>query len=90
MRRRPATPPRTPHITKEVAVPRDKGNTPAFKSRIGYVTATVWQNGEFFNVELSKSYKKDNEWAETSSLGHGDLLNAVQCLKRAEQFISEQ
>lgn len=66
------------------------GNQPAAKFRIGYVTATVWQNGEFHNVELSKSYKDNGEWKETSSLGHGDLMNAVQCLKRAEQFISEQ
>ena len=71
-------------------MPRDRGNQPAAKFRIGYVTATVWQNDRFFNVEVSKSYKDGEDWKETGSLGHGDIMNAVQVLKRAEQFIAEQ
>lgn len=67
-----------------------KENKPAAKFRVGYVTATVWHNDNFFNVVLSKSYKQDDEWKDTDQLGHGDILNAVQVLKRAEQYISEQ
>jgi len=67
-----------------------KANTPAAKFRVGYVTATVWRNGDFFNCVLSKSYKDGDEWKDTDQLGHGDLMNAVQVLKRAEQFIAEQ
>ena len=70
---------------------KEKANQPAAKFRIGYVTATVWKNGEFHNVEVSKSYKDtDDQWKDTASLGSGDLLNAVTCLQRAEEFISQQ
>ncbi len=53
-------------------------NKPAAKFRIGYVTATVWKNDDYFNVVLSKSYKDGDEWKDTDQLGHGDLLNAAQ------------
>lgn len=65
-------------------------NQPAAKFRVGYVTATVWRNDNFFNTVLSKSYKDGDDWKDTDQLGHGDILNAVQVLKRAEQYISEQ
>jgi hypothetical protein len=29
---------------------------PAAKFRLGYVTATVWKNDDFYNTVLSKSY----------------------------------
>lgn len=73
---------------------KEKANQPAAKFRLGYVTATVWKNQgtgdrEFFSVEVSKAYKDGDEWKDTSSLGAGDLLNAVKCLERAEQFIAD-
>lgn len=67
-----------------------RGNQPAAKFRVGYVSATVWHNDNFFNVEVSKSYKDGDEWKDTSSLGHGDILNAVQVLQRAENWIADQ
>ncbi len=70
-------------------MPKDKPQ-PAAKFRVGYVSATVWKNGDFFNVVVSKSYKDGDEWKDSDQLGHGDIMNAVQVLKRAEQFISEQ
>ena len=66
------------------------GNLPAAKFRIGYVSVTVWKNDGYYNVDLSRSYKdKNDEWQETSQLGHGDLLNAAQLLRRAEDFIAK-
>jgi hypothetical protein len=68
-----------------------KGNKPAAKFRIGFVTATVWKNGDgFFNVDVSKSYKDGDEYKDTNSLGSGDILNAVKVLERAEEWISQQ
>jgi len=67
-----------------------KANQPAAKIRVGYVTATVWLNDKFYNVVLSKSYKDGDEYKDTDQLGHGDLLNAVKVLERAEEFISQQ
>ncbi|MDQ1390452.1 MAG: hypothetical protein QOF56_3906 [Acidobacteriaceae bacterium] len=31
-----------------------KANQPAAKFRLGYVTATVWRNDDFFNTVLSR------------------------------------
>lgn len=63
---------------------------PAAKFRLGYVTATAWKNDDFFNTVLSKSYKDGDDWKDTDRLGTGDLLNAVKCLQRAEEFIAAQ
>ena len=63
---------------------------PAVKFRLGYVTATIWQNGEHYNTVLSKSYKDGDEWKDTDQLSTGDLMNAVRVLQRAEDFISTQ
>lgn len=65
-------------------------NKPAAKFRLGYVTATVWKNGEHFNTVLTKSYKDGDEYKDTDQLGTGDLLNAAKVLERAEQFIASQ
>lgn len=69
-------------------------NQPAARFRIGYVTATVWQNesngNDFYTVDLSRSYKDSGEYKNTSSLNQGDLLNAARVLQRAEDWISRQ
>ena len=64
-------------------------NQPAAKYRVGFVTATVWENNGFYSVKLTVSYKNDNgEWKESSSLSHADVLNAIKALERAEEFIA--
>lgn len=63
---------------------------PAAKFRLGYVTATVWKNDDFFSTVLSRTYKDGDDYKETDQLNAGDLLNASKVLQRAEQFISEQ
>jgi hypothetical protein len=67
-----------------------KNDKPVRKFRVGYVTAAVWKNGEFFNVTVTRSYKDGDEWKDTDSLGSGDLMNAVRALQRAEDFIADQ
>jgi hypothetical protein len=79
-----------PHITKEVAVDKEK-NPPVFKTSIGYVKVSVFKNGNFFNTELTKSYKdREGKWQDGTSLGTADLLNAAKCLERAEGWIADQ
>lgn len=69
-------------------------NQPAAKFKIGLISAIVWANEAngrtHHNVVLSRSYKDGNDWKETDQLGHGDIMNAVRVLQRAEQFISDQ
>jgi hypothetical protein len=71
-------------------LPKAEKPQPAAKFRLGYVTATVWKNGDFFNAVLSKSYKDGEDWKDTDQLGSGDIMNAVRVLQRAEDFIASQ
>ena len=64
---------------------------PVKKCRLGYVTAAVWKNDDFYSVTISRNYKDgDGNWKSTDSLGHGDIMNAITLLERAEAWISKQ
>ena len=67
---------------------------PAHKCRIGFVTATIWENqsngNAFYTVTMSRSYKDGEDYKETDNLGHSDLLNAAKVLTRAEDWIANQ
>lgn len=70
-------------------------NAPVQRFTIGYVTASVWRNGneggEFYNVTVERTYRdRDNKLANSKSLGHGDLLNAIKVLERAERWVASQ
>ena len=66
-------------------------NQPAFKFKIGLITATIWENEGFYNVDLTRSYKTaDGDWKSSSSFGHNDLLNLAKCAERAETWISRK
>ena len=66
-------------------------NLPAHKIKLGLVVATIWDNDGSYSVDISRSYKNDqNEWKNTSSLFQSDLLNVAKCAERAEIWISRQ
>ncbi|WP_343081440.1 hypothetical protein [Ostreiculturibacter nitratireducens] len=66
-------------------------NQPAYKFKIGLITATIWENDGFYSVDISRSYKtNEGEWRSTSSYGHNDLLNVAKCAERAENWISRK
>lgn len=66
-------------------------STPAFKLRLGLITATIWDNDGFFSVDLSRSYKDANgNWQNTTSFAHPDLLNLTKCVERAENWIARK
>ena len=66
----------------------DERVSPVRRFRVGNVTAAVWKNDNGYSVTLQKSYKEDDEWKNTISLFHGDILNAMKVLERAERFIA--
>ena len=61
---------------------------PFKRFRVGNITAAVWKNESGYTVTLQKSYKSDDEWRNTDTLYHGDLLNAMKVLERAERFLA--
>lgn len=64
---------------------------PVKKFRVGSVTAAVWKNDGNYSVTIQKSYKvKDTEeWRNTDTLFHSDVVCAVKALERAEAFIAQ-
>ena len=64
---------------------------PAFKFKIGLITATIWENDGFYSVDIARAYKtQDGDWRNTSSFSHNDLLNVSKCAERAENWISRK
>jgi hypothetical protein len=69
--------------------------SPAHKIRIGALQATIWRNsgtnGAWYSVQLTRSYKaSDDDWRETDSLGHDDLLPAAKLLDLAHTWVMHQ
>ncbi len=67
---------------------------PAHKIRISNISAVIWrnsgENGSWYSVQLSRSYKVDDGWRETDSLGQDDLLTAAKLLDMAHTWIVQQ
>jgi hypothetical protein len=51
---------------------------PAHEIRSGAIRAVIWKNtsdkGEWYSVNITRSYKSGDVWNETSSFGRDDLL----------------
>ncbi|MBI1246873.1 hypothetical protein GC197_03385 [bacterium] len=67
---------------------------PAHKIRIGVLQVTIWRNqgekGNWYSVIPSRSYKQDDAWKETDSLGFDDLLTMAKLLDQAHTWIMRQ
>jgi hypothetical protein len=77
--------------------PEEKENImskPAHKIRIGVLQATIWRNhsekGNWYSVNLTRSYKVNEGWRETDALGQDDLLPAAKLLDMADSWITHQ
>jgi hypothetical protein len=80
-------------VVTSTAETRQSGNPPVDKIRIGNITAAIFensgQNGTFYSVKLGRSYKDDETWKNTDSLGRDDLLIAAKALDKAHDRIIE-
>ncbi|MBS0207754.1 MAG: hypothetical protein JSS27_02260 [Planctomycetes bacterium] len=67
---------------------------PAHKIRIGVLQVTIWRNhgekGNWYSVIPSRSYKQDDAWKETDSLGFDDLLTMAKLFDLAHTWIMHQ
>ena len=67
-------------------------SAPLYKERLGRVRLAVWmredKNGKVgFSIKVSRSYKTENGFAETSSLDQGDLANAITLLTQLQAVL---
>lgn len=64
---------------------------PVQEIRMGRIKAAIWQNdtekGVRYNVTISRLYKDEETWKNSSSFGRDDLLLASKVLDRAHSWI---
>ena len=64
---------------------------PAHNFRDGVLQVTIWrnttENGVWYSVNISRSYKKGDSWKRTESLGSEDLLPMAKLLNDAHSWI---
>ena len=66
-------------------------NQPAYRFKIGLITATIWNNDGFYSADLTRADKtQEGDWRNTASFGHNDLLNLSKCAERTESWIAKQ
>jgi hypothetical protein len=67
---------------------------PAHKIRSGGIEVAVWrqesEKGPWYNVTMSRSYKKDEEWKKSDSFGSDDVLLLAKLLDQAHTWIISQ
>src|SRR5207253_9594007 len=77
---------KTSSATEEPAKQR-----PAHEIRLGRIKATIWanqgDNGPWYNVKLSRSYKDGEEWKSTTSFGRDELLTVAKVADLANSCI---
>ncbi len=67
---------------------------PAHEIRLGRIKATIWanqnDNGTWYNVTLSRSYKDGDEWKSSASFGRDELLSVAKAADMANSWIHDQ
>jgi hypothetical protein len=67
---------------------------PVFSCRHRALKASVWRNesdnGPFFNVTVTRSYKNGDTWKDSSSFGYDDILHVAELLRTCHSFISRE
>ena len=67
---------------------------PAHEIRLGRIKATIWENvtenGKRYNVTLSRLYRDEEEWKQTTSFGRDDLPLVARVADIVHLWIYEQ
>ncbi len=79
-------------VSEKNEAPASLKNAPLHKARLGRLNLTVWMREDKhgtvrFSVKLSRNYKTENGYAETSSLDEGDLANAIALLTEVQAIL---
>ena len=80
---------------KSPAAAQENGKQrPAHEIRLGRIKATIWanqgDNGTWYNVNLSRSYKDGDEWKSSTSFGRDELLTVAKVADLAHSWIHGQ
>ncbi len=81
-----------PEPQKPEVISSPLGKAPFFKERLGRVHLAIWvredKSGTIrFSVKLTRSYKTENGFRDTSSLDQGDIAHAIALLTQAQAIL---
>jgi hypothetical protein len=81
--------------TKAPPVPQEPTKQrPVHEIRLGRIRAAIWanqnDNGTWYNVTLSRSYKDGDDWRSSASFGRDELLTLAKVADLANSWIHEQ
>lgn len=67
-------------------------NKPAHEIKLGKIRVAIWANETenrevWFNAVVTRLYKTNDKWKETTSLGHTDLPMAMKAIDMAHSWI---
>ena len=69
-----------------------QSNRPVHTLRHRTIAVAIWRNqgdkGSFYKVTIVRSFKKDEAWQDTQSLGYDDLMNVAKLMYDAHSWIS--
>ncbi|MEZ6153869.1 MAG: hypothetical protein R3C09_27555 [Pirellulaceae bacterium] len=69
-------------------------NKPAHEIRSGAIRAVIWHNssdkGNWYSVNITRSYKAGDTWKETSQFNRDDLLAVSKLCDLAFSWIQQQ
>ena len=67
---------------------------PVHEIRMGRIRAAIWenetQNGTLYNVTLSRLYRDDDQWKDSSSFGRDDLPLVAKVADQVHTWIFGQ
>jgi hypothetical protein len=79
---------------KAPPAPQEPKQRPVHEIRLGRIRAAIWanqnDNGTWYNVTLSRSYKDGDDWRSSASFGRDELLTLAKVADLANSWIHEQ
>lgn len=80
--------------TKAPPAQQEPKQRPVHEIRLGRIRAAIWanqnDNGTWYNVTLSRSYKDGEDWRSSSSFGRDELLTLAKVADLANSWIHDQ
>ena len=81
-------------MAKSTTLSKPATNKPAHEIRSGAIRCTVWRNasekGDWYSVNITRSYKVGDDWKETTQFNRDDLLIVSKLCDLAFGWILQQ
>lgn len=67
----------------------EKEAVPLRNVRVGGIQVTVWENGDFLNASIKKTYldEKSKEWKESTSYNSNDLMKLKEAINKTLNYM---